>query len=50
MGHRVMQRILECAICGRVPEDGEFMWEMAGEYWCAPCCDEVDEENDQEEP
>jgi hypothetical protein len=39
MGRRVTQRILECAICEKTPEDGEYLWEMCGEYWCEECCD-----------
>ena len=42
MGHRTRQRILECGKCERTPGDGEYLWEMCGEYWCKPCC-EVDQ-------
>ena len=37
MGHRTTQRILECGECGRTPDDGEYMWEMCGEYICVSC-------------
>ena len=46
MGHRVTQRIFQCDLCGTTPDDGEYLWEMCGEYWCESCCDkehEVDE-------
>ena len=39
MGHRVTQRILTCFQCGKTPEDGEYLWEMCGEYVCANCID-----------
>jgi len=49
MGHRLTQRILECDVCGKVEEDGEYMWEMGTEVWCKDCCDRVDETpNDKE--
>jgi hypothetical protein len=38
MGHRIIQRILECAVCGEIPDDGQYMWEMGAEYWCEKCC------------
>ena len=38
MGHRIMQRILECAICNKAPDHGEPLWEMCGQYWCEECC------------
>ena len=44
MGHRTTQRILDCAICGRTPDDGEYLWEMCGEYWCADCVDKGHDE------
>ena len=43
MGHRVTQRILECGICCKTPEDGEYLWEMNGQHWCQDCCDEAEE-------
>jgi len=40
MGQRTTQRILECKLCGRTPEDGEYMWEMNSDgYWCEICID-----------
>lgn len=44
MGHRTTQRILECAICQRIPEDGEPMWEMNSDHWCEQCCDNIENE------
>jgi len=38
MGHRTTQRILECAVCEVIPDDGEYMWEMDNQYWCEACC------------
>lgn len=49
MGYRTTQRILECAICGRTPEDGEYLWEMAGEYWCEDCVDKDNESQEDDE-
>jgi hypothetical protein len=43
MGNRTYQRILECDICGRIPEDGEPMWSMGSGYWCEPCCDKPED-------
>jgi hypothetical protein len=42
MGRRVTQRILECGECGRIPDDGEYLWEMGGEYICSDCIDKDD--------
>ncbi len=39
MGHRVTQTILECGVCNTIPEDGQYLWEMCGEYWCEDCCE-----------
>lgn len=47
MGNRVIQRIHECSTCGRTPDDGEYLWEMCGEYVCEKC---VDKEDEQETP
>ena len=44
MGHRTTQRILKCAICQRIPEDGEPMWEMNSDHWCEQCCDDIENE------
>jgi hypothetical protein len=43
MGHRTTQRILECAVCGETPDDGKYLWEMCGEYWCEKCCESESE-------
>lgn len=43
MGHRTTQRILVCSECGRTPDDGEYLWEMCGEYICEKCIDKEDE-------
>lgn len=40
MGHKVIQRILECDCCGRIPDDGENLWEMCGKYICETCFDD----------
>jgi hypothetical protein len=48
MGHRVTQRILVCGDCGRTPEDGEYMWEMCGEYICTDCIDKEDEDETED--
>jgi len=48
MGNRITQRVFQCGICGKTPDDGEYMWEMCGEYWCEDCCEndnEVENEN-----
>lgn len=39
MGHRITQRIHSCDCCGKIPEDGEYMWYMGTEIWCSQCCD-----------
>lgn len=44
MGHRVTQRIYTCSQCGLTPDDGEYLWEMSGEYWCRECCESDDAE------
>ncbi len=48
MGHRVTQRIRECSQCGKIPEDGEYMWYMGYEIWCEECCNK-EEEGDENE-
>ena len=50
MGHRITQRIIECAICKKIPDDGEYLWEMGGEYWCEDCCNEDGEEQECNAP
>lgn len=49
MGHRFTQRICECAVCGRTPEDGEYMWEMGNEQWCYNCANQGDIEEEEGE-
>ena len=39
MGNRTTQRILTCGVCGKTPDDGDYMWEMGNAPWCEPCCD-----------
>lgn len=48
MGQRLTQRILECSLCGKTPEDGEYIWEMGRELWCAECCDKMENEQESE--
>ncbi len=53
MGHRVTQRILECDVCHTIPDDGQHLWEMCGEYWCETCCEQeenLEEEEEEELP
>ena len=49
MGHRVTQRIYTCDCCGAIPEDGEYLWEMAGEYICEKCIDSEEYEKHLDE-
>ena len=37
MGQKVYQKVYICDCCGNVPNDGEALWEMAGEYICEKC-------------
>jgi hypothetical protein len=46
MGRRITQRIIICDDCGRTPEDGEYIWEMAGEYICENCIDKDEEDKE----
>lgn len=41
MGHRTTQRILECAQCEETPEDGAYLWDMCGKYYCEKCVDNI---------
>jgi len=43
MGHRIIQRILECNDCKRTPDDGEDMWEMSGHHICVDCIDKEED-------
>jgi hypothetical protein len=47
MGLKTYQRILECGDCGRIPDDGEPMWEMCGQYICETCIDKDEDEEDR---
>ena len=42
MGQRIIQRVYECSLCNKVPEDGEYLWHMNNQIWCEECCDKVD--------
>ena len=44
MGHKFIQRIHECAECGRTPDDGEPMWDMPDGPWCEECCNQDEDE------
>ena len=46
MGRRITQRIIECDECGRIPDDGEYLWEMAGDYICHSCIDTYGEDKE----
>ena len=46
MGMRVVQRIYQCDLCGKIPEDGEPLWEMGREMYCEECCDKTEEEDE----
>lgn len=48
MGQRVTQRILICDLCGQVPGDGEHMWEMGRDVWCAECYEKQENEFEEE--
>ncbi len=50
MGHRVTQRILECDVCHTIPDDGQYLWEMCGEYWCEACCEQAGNLEEEELP
>jgi hypothetical protein len=43
MGHRITQHIRVCSECGRTPEDGEYMWDMCGEWVCEECVNKEDD-------
>ena len=46
MGYRITQRIIECSGCGRIPEDGEYLWDMSSAgYLCERCINIVDEDD-----
>lgn len=43
MGQRITQRIYTCDLCGKTPDDGEYMWHMCNEVWCKECCDKQEQ-------
>lgn len=49
MGQRLTQRIIECSLCGKVPADGEYVWEMGREYWCEECCKKQEDEDEADD-
>ena len=50
MGQRITQRIYDCDICGRTPEDGEDMWEMYNGNGCVYLCEScANADDDMEE-
>jgi hypothetical protein len=49
MGRRITQKTYECSLCGRIPYDGEYLWEMAGEYHCEDCIKTEEAEDKQDE-
>jgi hypothetical protein len=44
MGHRIIQTIYTCDLCGETPEDGGKLWHMNDQVWCESCCDKVENE------
>lgn len=44
MGHKIIQTIYTCDLCGKTPEDGGKLWHMNNQVWCESCCDKVDNE------
>ena len=49
MGQKLRQRILECSLCGKIPENGEPIWKMGRELWCVECCDKMENEQENEQ-
>jgi len=49
MGQRITQGIEVCDLCGKTPEDGEFMWKMGMEVWCADCIEEQEMTDETED-
>ena len=50
MGHRITQRIIECSLCEKIPEDGEYLWDMSGDgYICEECIDKDLDDDGQTE-
>jgi len=50
MGHRITQKIYKCDICGKIPDDGEYLWHMGNEVWCEECCDKNEEDEEAQRP
>ena len=48
MGHRVTQTIRICADCEQTPDNGEYLWEMCGDYICEPCIDRQEAKQQKE--
>lgn len=48
MGQRITQHIYTCSLCGKTPEDGDYMWEMGNEIWCKECCDKQEQIEENE--
>ena len=48
MGLKFYQKICECAVCGRTPEDGETMYHMGNETWCLACCEKAETRDEPE--
>ena len=48
MGQRLTQMIIECSICGKIPANGEYIWEMGREYWCEECCEKAEKTDENE--
>lgn len=44
MGHRIIQTIYTCDLCGETPEDGGKLWHMNNQVWCESCCEKVENE------
>jgi len=48
MGHRITQHIYTCGICGKTPENGEYLWHMNSDTICKECIDKAEEEEEKE--
>lgn len=49
MGAKITQRIYICDVCGKTPEDGEYLWHMGNEVICEDCIKKQEEEDNKEE-
>ena len=51
MGRRITQRVYECSHCGKIPDNGEYIWEMYNgngvEYICENCVEDEEDEEDE---